>query len=419
MSNPLGLMRTRRMGILLAVGLACSSLTGIAEAATPVALGTADSYAVLGGSTITNTGASTITGDIGLCCTGIALTGFGPGANQVTQPAGAQYVGTGSPAAAAQNDLDVAYFAAAGQAVTNTVPVDLSLSGTPANPLLPGVYESTAHGAFQINTGLTLDFQGNPNAVFVFQGTSLTTAAGPGGSVTIVNGGATPSTCNIYWQLSDATQGVTLGTSSAFKGTTMSLGASVLGTGATVDGRILTRRSKAVNLDTNTITRSACFAAAPAPIPTPVPATPTATPTTPGATAPGAAAPGAAAPGAAAPGAALPPASAATLPRPTGWATMRPRTPGAPGASCETGFLATVRGHMIRRVVFRIGGRRIATRTGSLFHVYVRPEVGKRGVLTARVSFRDTTRAKTLTFAYHACAAAVLRPARGPSQFTG
>ena len=244
--------------VALAVALV-PALTSSAYAASPVPLGTADSFALLAGSTITNTGPTTITGDIGLCCTGLATPGFG----SVTQPGGAQYAGPGTPAATAQDDLDVAYGDAAGRPVTRTLPVDLSLAGTPATPLLPGVYDSTAHGALQINTGLTLDFQGNPNAVFIFQGTTLTTAAGAAGSVNIVNGGSAPSACNIVWQLSSDATGVTLGAGSAFKGTTMALGASVLGTGATVQGRILTRRSKAVTLDTNTITRSACSAAAP------------------------------------------------------------------------------------------------------------------------------------------------------------
>ena len=259
MVEHLGRRSVRRFAITpmaLAVVLT-PAFSGSALAASPVPLGTAESFALLAGSTITNTGPSTIDGDIGLCCTGLATPGFG----SLTQPGGALYVGPGTVAATAQDDLDIAYANAAGQAVTNTVPVDLSLSGTPATPLPPGVYQSTAHGAFAINTGLTLDFQGNPNAVFIFQGTDLTTAASVAGSVNIVNGGATPSTCNIYWQLSDETQGLTLGAGSAMKGTTMALGASVLGTGATVQGRVLTRRSKAVTLDTNTITRSVCAAA--------------------------------------------------------------------------------------------------------------------------------------------------------------
>ena len=212
------------------------TLASSAHAAEPVSLGTADSFALLAGSTITNTGPTTITGDIGLCCTGTAMTGF----DDVTQ-SGAKYAGPGTPAATAQDDLDIAYENAAGRATTRTLPVDLSESGTPASPLLPGVYESTAHGVLQINTGLTLDFKGDPNAVFIFQGTKLTTAAGAAGSVKIVNGGAAPSACNIFWQLSSDATGVTLGAGSAFKGTTMALGASVLTTGATVEGRILTR----------------------------------------------------------------------------------------------------------------------------------------------------------------------------------
>ncbi|MDQ3723491.1 MAG: ice-binding family protein, partial [Actinomycetota bacterium] len=257
--------RFRRRLVLSPIALAVAltpalALAGSAHAAAPVPLGTADSFALLAGSTITNTGPTTITGDIGLCCTGTATTGF----DAVTQPGGAQYAGPGTPAATAQDDLDVAYLDAAGRAITRTLEVDLSRSGTPATPLLPGVYQSTARGALQINTGLTLDFQGDPNAVFIFQGTQLTTAADAAGSVNIVNGGLAPSACNIFWQLSSDATGVTLGTGSAFKGTTMALGASVLGTGATVQGRILTRREKAVSLDTNTITRSACAKAAPA-----------------------------------------------------------------------------------------------------------------------------------------------------------
>ncbi len=393
--------------------VAASLFASAAQAASPVPLGTADSFAVMGGSTITNTGSTTITGDIGLCCTGIATAGFGPGANQVNQPGGAQYIGTGSLAATAQDDLDIAYGNAAGQAVTSTVPVDLSLSGTPATPLLPGVYESTAHGAFQINSGLTLDFQGNPNAVFVFQGTTLTTAVGVGGSVNIVNGGAAPSACNIYWQLADATQGVTLGTSSAFKGTTMSLGASVLGTGATVQGRILTRRSKAVTLDTNTITRSSCF------IPTPGGGTTTPAPgggTTPGGTTPGGTTPTPAGgiPTPAGPGS---PGVAVAQSAPVGTAQLT-----GPSGPVDGPFSVTVTGRVIDKVAFYVDGKRVGTvhaKPGrTKFKVTIDAGRQRRGVhrVEARVTFRPGSRtARTVRrLTYRRSALAPPRP-----RFTG
>lgn len=350
----------------LALGLAFMPFGASgAFGASPVPLGTAESFALLGGSTITNTGPTTITGDIGLCCTGLATPGFG----SLTQPAGARYVGPGTLAATAQNDLDIAYANAAGQAATNTVPVDLSLSGSPANPLLPGVYQSTAYGALQINTGLTLNFQGNPNAVFIFQGTTLTTAAGAGGSVNIVNGGATASACNIYWQLSDATQGVTLGTSSAFKGTTMSLGASVLGSGATVQGRILTRRSKAVTLDTNTITRPGCAGGT-------------------------GAAPGGSTPGGSTPGGSTPGTSGATPSGAAGPGTAHISGPRRP----VTGpFTVTVTGRAIKRVVFYVDGRRVKTvraKSGRRkFELTINPRNQSRRVhrVTARVTFSTTS----------------------------
>jgi hypothetical protein len=77
-----------------------------------------------------------------------------------------------------------------------------------------------------------------------------------------------------------------------------------------------------------------------------------------------------------------------------------------------------VRGKNIERVVFRMDGRRIASRTGSPFRVHVRARSGRHHI-SARVTFKDATRAKTLNFDYRVCAAQVLRPRRGPSQFTG
>jgi hypothetical protein len=389
-------IRTPRALPSVALALALApALTATAHAASPVGLGTATSFALLAGSTITNTGATTVNGDIGLCCTGLATPGF----DTLTQTGGAQTAGPGTPAATAQDDLDTAYNDAAGRAITATLGVNLSLSGTPANPLHPGVYESTGHGSMQILTGLTLDFEGDPNAVFIFQATDLTTAAAAAGSVTIVNGGSAPSACNIYWQLSTDATGVALGAASAFKGTTMALGASTLGTGATVEGRILTRRSKAVTLDTNTIARSDC-------------STQTGTggggggaggdtTTTPGSGggSPTATVPGA--PGTPTPVRTPPPAVVPTTPgaagTPTGTATLV-----GPSGPVRNPFAVWVTGHAIDHVVFSVDGKRIGTvraKPGrTKFKITINPRRQRRGVhrLTARITFKKSSRTSSI-----------------------
>jgi hypothetical protein len=285
--------------------------------------------------------------------------------------------------------MDAAYGNAAGRAPT-AVPADLSLS----DPLLPGVYGGPAVN-LQINTGLTLDFNGDPNAVFIFQGLSLTTAAGPAGSVNIVNGGASPSTCNIFWQLAAPGTSVTLGASSAFKGTTMSLGASDLGFAATVEGRILTQRSKAVTLRHNTITQTACYTA-PASAGGPTSTTPTATPT--------------------------------PTPTPTATTTATPkaRRGGAvlagPKNDVRGPFSVTVTGRDIASVTFYVDGKRRRTVKAipgrTRFSLKIDPRRQSRRVhrVTARVTYTPasgkTTTTRRVTYRRPPAVA-------GPPRFTG
>ena len=377
--------RSRRRSILTPIAPAVAvtpALAGNAHAALPVPLGTADSFALLAGSTITNTGPTTITGDIGLCCTGLATPGFG----SVTQIGGAQYAGPGTVAETAQNDLGIAYANAAGQPVASTLPVDLSLSGTPATPLRPGVYDSTAHGALQINTGLTLDFQGNPNAVFVLQGT------------------------------------------------TMALGASVLGTGATVHGRILTRRSKAVTLDTNTITRFTCPTAAPTGDGQPTTTTPGPTTPSPSTTAPTTTTTPPTTGSAAAPAAtgSTPSSPAATAPAAVGQPLV-PASPAAasPGTARLVGprgrvsrpFTVYVTGRAIQTVRFYVGGRRIGivqTRAGrTRFGLTINP-LGQSSRVSHRVMARITftSASRTPTAIRRLSYRTVSAPTRAP-RFTG
>jgi len=228
-----------------------SALIGVAappsQSATtaPVSLGTAASFAVLAGSTVTNTGPTTINGDLGLS-PGTSVTGFPPG-----QVNGAEHVAD-AVALQAKNDLTAAYNDAAGRPTTATVPVELG--GTTKTP---GVYDSPA-GTFGITGTLTLDAQGDPNAVFIFKAASTLITASAS-SVNLVNGARAS---NVYWLVGSS---ATLGTYSTLRGDVLALTSITVTTGVTVDGRTLARNA-AVTLDSDTITR-------PADVQTPVPTT--------------------------------------------------------------------------------------------------------------------------------------------------
>jgi Ice-binding-like len=214
---------------LLVVG---SSLAGAAKAATgSVALGTADGFAVMAAATITNTGPTTITGDIGLS-PGTAITGQGSltlhGTIHAADVAAAQ----------AQADLVTAYNDAAGRSPDAVIAGDIG-----GATFTPGVYSSAS--SLGITGTLTLDAKGDPNAVFIFQmGSTLITASS---SHVVLTGGAQSS--NVFWQVGSS---ATLGTYSQLSGSILALASITLTTGVTVDGRALARTA-AVTMDSNTV----------------------------------------------------------------------------------------------------------------------------------------------------------------------
>jgi hypothetical protein len=225
-------------GLLLVALLVTAPLAANAQAAS-VPLGTAESFAVLAGSTVTNTGPSVISGDLGVS-PGTAVTGFPPGT--VT---GGTIHAADSVALQAEEALATAYNDAAGRSSTATISADLA--GT---TLTPGVYTSAT--SLGLSGDLTLNAQGDPNAVFVFQaGSTLTVGSG---SHVLLIGGA--QACNVFWQVGSS---ATIGSGSAFAGNILALTSISLTTGATLNGRALARNG-AVTLDTNTITKAACTA---------------------------------------------------------------------------------------------------------------------------------------------------------------
>jgi hypothetical protein len=225
-------------GVLAAVSLIAAPVALSAQA--PVGLGTDDSFAVLAGSTVTNTGPSVISGSVGLD-PGSAVTGFPPG----IVLAGTTQVANGV-ALQAKSDLVTAYNDAAGRSSTATISADLA-----GRTLTPGVY--TAATSLGLSGALTLDAQGDPNAVFVFQAGS-TLIVGSSSQVNLIGGA---QACNVYWQVGSS---ATIGTGSAFVGNVLALTSISMTTGATLQGRALARNG-AVTLDTNTITRPICTGA--------------------------------------------------------------------------------------------------------------------------------------------------------------
>jgi hypothetical protein len=230
----------RSIGIVLLASVVILALAGSAQAATAVGLGTADGYAVLAGSGVTNSGPSVINGDLGSSPTP-AITGFGGAPNGTVN--GATHAADAA-AGQAQSDLTTAYDNAAGQGPANTLATELG-----GQTLTPGVYNSQS-GTFGITGTLTLNANGDPGAVFIFK-TATTLITASASSVNLING-AQP--CNLFWKVGSS---ATLDTNSTFAGNIMALQSISLNSGVAVAGRLLARNG-AVTLIDDTVTRPGC-----------------------------------------------------------------------------------------------------------------------------------------------------------------
>lgn len=229
-------------------GVALASLL----AAPALGLGSAANFQVLGGSTVTNTGASVVAGELGTS-PGTTITGFPPG---IVTEGGQTHKGD-ALALQAQNDVTLAYNSSAGQ------PCNIHLDGQElgGKTLTPDVYCFSSLA--QLTGQLVLDAQGNTAAVWIIQipgGLSTATSS----SVLVTNGGGV---CNVFWIVGES---ATIGANSSFAGNILALTSITLATGANLSGRAFARNG-AVTLDTNIISKAPCNQA-PAPTSVPAPA---------------------------------------------------------------------------------------------------------------------------------------------------
>ena len=225
------------VSVLTLVALAVPA-NALASGTAP-SLGTADPFGVLAASTVTNTGPSTVGGDLGLY-PGTSIVGFPPGNILGTEH------DTDGVALGAQSDTTTAYNQAAGEAPDEVLPSD-DLTGL---TLTPGVYQNASAVMLDTNGTLTLNGEGNPDSVFIFQvGSTLTT--GTNSTISYING-AQP--CNVFWQVGSS---ATLGTSSLFVGTILANQSISLSDTVTVNGRLLANNG-AVTLIDDTIIPSDC-----------------------------------------------------------------------------------------------------------------------------------------------------------------
>lgn len=250
---PFAAFSTAAVGVL-AIALA---VAGPAQAASPpdVLLRTTTQFAVLASDGITNTGPTTLTGDIGSApTTSIADNG-------VITTTGVIRTGPDQVVADAKADLLLAIGQASGaQPATVAIPADIG-----GQTLVGGTYKQAS--SLGLTGTVILDGQNDPDSVFIIQvGQDFTTA--PGASVTLTRGA---QACHVYWQIGNS---AVFDTTTSFKGNVLAYQDISAKTGAIFEGRLLTSDG-AVTLDTNTVTLPACT-----PVVTPSTSTPTATSST-------------------------------------------------------------------------------------------------------------------------------------------
>jgi len=201
-------------------------------------LGTAQAFAVLAGSTVTNTGPTVVNDNVGVN-PGSAITGFPPG----MLTAGTLH-SADALSLQAQNDATAAYLELAAR------PCQFILTGQDlgGKTLKAGVYCYTSEA--KLTGTLVLDAENRADAIFVFKVTSQLTVAS-NASLRLING-ATP--CNVFWQIGSS---AVIGTRASFVGNILALTSISLATGASLDGRALARTGE-VTLDSNRISDSTC-----------------------------------------------------------------------------------------------------------------------------------------------------------------
>src|SRR5579862_287824 len=218
------------LAITVAIGMSVFSQSASAATAT-IDLGTARPYAVLAGSTVTNTGPSVVSGDLGVS-PGTAVTGF-TGAPNGTVNNGVIHAGDAS-AASAQSALTSAYNDAAGRTKTSSVTAPLGAGQV----LGPGVYNATS----SMEVGGSLTLTGDASAVWIFQAGS-TLLADTGTTIKLAGGA---QACHVFWQVGSS---ATLNSGTTFVGTVMASAMIGVGSGDNIMGRLLASTASVTLID--------------------------------------------------------------------------------------------------------------------------------------------------------------------------